>query len=71
MLKWMYNIPKLLAIPTPKRKGQKVTNEQWREWVAVWIELLLKKLNDLEDDTVVNILLGMIEPDPKKRWSAD
>lgn len=72
MLEWMYNIPNPPAIPMPKRKGQDVTEKQWRNWVAVWVDLLLKKLGDEEaDDTVVKILLRMIEPNPKKRWSAD
>lgn len=71
MLQWMYNIPNPPASPMPKRKGQQVTEKQWRNWAVEWVELLLKKLGDQEDDTVVEILLGMIEPDPKKRWSAD
>jgi serine/threonine protein kinase len=72
MLEWMYNIPDHPVIPMPKRKGQQVTEKQWHDWVTVWVELLLEKLGDQEaDDTVVKILLGMIEPDPKKRWSAD
>jgi serine/threonine protein kinase len=72
MFEWMYNIPNPPPIPEPKRKGQQVTRKQWRDWVAVWVELLLEKLSDEEaDDTVVKILLRMIEPNPKKRWSAD
>ena len=38
----------------------------------MWVERLLKKLDDQEaDDPLAKILLGMIKPDPKKRWSAD
>jgi serine/threonine protein kinase len=71
MLEWMYNVPNRPAIPTPRRKGQEVTEGQWRRWVTKWVELLLKKLDDQEDDLVVKILPKMIEPDPQKRWSAD
>ncbi|MCJ1386248.1 hypothetical protein MMC17_009374 [Xylographa soralifera] len=72
MLEWMYNIPNAPTIPTPKRKDLQVTKEQWCDWVTAWVELLLEKLGDQEvEDKVVKILLGMIEPDPKKRWSAD
>ena len=72
MLEWIYNIPNPPDIPMPKRKGQQATEKQWRDWVAKWVELLLRKLDDQEeDDMVVKILFRMIEPDSKKRWSAD
>ena len=72
MLEWMYNLPDSPLLPVPKRKGQQVTERQWRRWVDLWTTLLLEKLNDQEeDDLVAQILLGMIEPEPKKRWSAD
>ena len=35
-----------------------------------WSRSLLRKLKDEDDDQVVEILMGLIEFDPEKRWSA-
>lgn len=71
VLEWMYGIPTLPTVPTPKGRGTQVPTEMWREWVRTWSDQLLHKLEDENDSQVLDILLRMIEVEASKRWHAD
>src|SRR5438045_6795447 len=67
----IYGIPTPLARPTPRRNGETVPVEKWWDWIDIWSQRLLNKLEDEEEGQLVEILLGMIEVFPEKRWGAD
>lgn len=69
--KWLYGIPKTPTLPTPKKHEKKVRPERWHQWINTWSEWLLVKLEDEDDNQVVEILLGMIEVQVRKRWHAN
>lgn len=67
---WVWGIPEPPEAPKPKKRNGKVSAESWHDWVETWAELLLKKLEDQENDQLVQILDRMIEIEVKKRWPA-
>jgi len=68
---WLYGVPDLPTIPMPRRKETEVKPDHWHHWIDAWADLLLSKLDDQDSDSTVEILLGMIETRPKRRWPAD
>jgi len=67
----LYGIPDPPTVPTPRRKEKEVQPDQWHHWIDTWARSLLDKLEDEDCDPTVEILLGMIETRPKRRWPAD
>lgn len=70
ILEWLYDIPQPPTVPKHRTKNEKVSNSQWYKWINTWCQWLLNKLEN-EDDAAAEILLHMIEIEPKRRWSAD
>jgi serine/threonine protein kinase len=67
----IYSVPKLPTLPKLKKNEETVRDEKWMAWIDTWSQLLLNKLEDEEEGQLVEILCGMIEVCPKKRWGAD
>ena len=63
-------IPTPPALPTPRKKNEKVSDRKLCHWLDAWATLLLDKLDDQEDDQVVQILAHMIETKVTSRWTA-
>lgn len=68
---WLYGIPQLPTTPEPRNENERVSNDEWYNWINAWCGRLLDKLENEEDDAFVGILLRMIKIKPKRRWSAD
>ncbi len=71
IFEWMYGIPEPPAAPKPRNKNEEVSNHEWHSWIKIWCQRLLDKLKNEEDDTLMEILLHMIETKPRRRWPAD
>ena len=71
VLDWIYNAPDPPADPRAGLKGESPSLPSLQNWIRAWTQLLLKKLNDQENDRVVQLLSRMVEVDVSKRWSAD
>ena len=68
---WLYDIPDPPTVPRPRRNEKKVQPHQWRKWIDKWACSLRHKLEDQDNDLMMEILLHMIEIHPKVRWRAD
>jgi serine/threonine protein kinase len=68
---WLYGIPDPPTAPTPRNKEKEIRLNQWYGWIDTWSQRLLNRLDDQDDDPAVEILLGMIECLPEKRWPAN
>jgi serine/threonine protein kinase len=65
---WLYGVVNLPDIPT--RKGE--TDEVfWFAWLDLWVNVLLRKLEDEHDDNTIRILRRMIEMRVPSRWPAN
>ena len=67
---WIYDLPDPPDEPAPRKKNQEVSKKQWYTWLDKWVELLLDKLEDEEEDLAIQILVCMIETRATLRWSA-
>lgn len=70
-LESIYGIPTPPTAPAPRRRAKTVQADAWWEWIKTWSRQLLDKLEDEEEGQMVEILLGMINVLPEKRWGAD
>ncbi|KAF7507544.1 hypothetical protein GJ744_010335 [Endocarpon pusillum] len=71
VFEWLYGIPDPPIVPAPRKKEKEVQPDRWYEWIDTWSQWLLNKLDNEDDDPAVEILLGMIEVLPEKRWPTD
>jgi serine/threonine protein kinase len=67
----VYSVPRLPTLPKPRRNEETVRDEKWVAWIDAWSQLLLNKLENEEEGQLVEILCGMIEVCPEKRWGTD
>ena len=70
VLKWLYDIPDPPDVPEPTKNKESVLCKDWLPWVKRWAFQLLKKLDDQDEDKLVNILGHMLELKVSKRWPA-
>lgn len=61
---WIYNLP---DVPASKNKNEDFFGKQWHD---EWVRLILTKLKNEEDDSIVQILVCMLETKVSSRWSA-
>ena len=59
-----------VTVPKQKKKNEEVSAQKLYDWIDAWAELLLNKLEDQENDRVIQILVRMIEVEVRKRWPA-
>lgn len=70
-IEWMFGIPKPPAVPTPEKEGRPIPQKSWNEWVEAWVISLLAKICQAgAGDPLIDILIHMVEQNPKKRWTA-
>lgn len=69
ILEGMYGTLVTPGVPTPAVE-ERVTSQQWLEWLRLWCGRIVKKLNDQDEDQVVEILLQVLKVKPSERWSA-
>jgi len=67
---WIYRTPDPPDTPEPKEGNMAELEEKWCDWIEIWANLLLDKLEDQEQDQLVPLLLRMIEFKVKDRWPA-
>lgn len=63
VFEWIYSI---LNSPDISKE---VSVQKLYDWIDAWAELLLNKLEDQENDQIIQILIQMIEIKIRKRWS--
>jgi len=68
IFEWIYGLPTLPAFPKARTKRGTITTSQWYDWVADWTALLLRRLEDEDEDQLIKILFHMIEVNAKERW---
>ena len=67
---WIYDLSSPSNVSTSKKKNEEVSDKQWYTWFDTWIGLLFDKLKNEENDSVIQILICMIETKVTSRWSA-
>lgn len=64
---WLYSV--VNPPDLPRRRGE--TEEvSWFAWLDLWVDMLLTKLEDEDDDRAIRILSCMIETKVPSRWPA-
>ncbi|QPG95328.1 hypothetical protein C2857_000150 [Epichloe festucae Fl1] len=67
-LEWLYYIP---APPdVPESQDSHVPSREWHLWIRAWSDMLRDRLEDEDDDKVIEILHHMIYVDASRRWPA-
>jgi len=67
---WIYGLPNPPNAPAPRKKNEEVSGKQWYTWLDKWVGLVLDKMEDEEDGSVIQILICMVETKVTSRWSA-
>ena len=70
VIEWIYSIPNPPSFPVPRKKNEKISEQELYNWLDSWTALLLDELEDQEDDQVIQILVHMIEIKARERWAA-
>ena len=68
VFEWIYGIPNSPDVSKPKNENEEVSAQKLYNWVDAWAELLINKLEDQENDQVIQILVWMIKVKVRKRW---
>ena len=71
VFKWIYGIPNPPDVPKPKKKNEEVSAQKLYDWIDAWAERLLNKLEDQENDQVIQILVRMIQVKVRSRSGKD
>ena len=71
-IEWIYNISTHSNVFTSKKQKRKILFKIWSEWITIWTENLLDKLNDENENEnqLINMFFHMIQFKVDKRWSA-
>jgi len=68
ILEWIYGLPTTPAFPKARTKRGTITTSQWYDWVADWTTLLLRRLEDEDEDQLTKVLFHMIVVNARERW---
>ncbi|KAK0247419.1 hypothetical protein LTS09_017453 [Friedmanniomyces endolithicus] len=64
---WLYSV---VDPPDPPQRRGETEEVSWFAWLDLWVDLLLTKLEDEDDDRAILILNCMIETKVPSRWPA-
>jgi serine/threonine protein kinase len=70
VFEWIYGILNPPDPPSPRKKNERVSDRRLYNWLDTWTMLLFDRLEDQEDDKVIQILAHMIEIKATSRWAA-
>ncbi|GAB0138366.1 hypothetical protein EsDP_00006601 [Epichloe bromicola] len=67
-LEWLHHIPAPPDVPDSQHSH--VPSREWHLWIREWSDMLRDRLEDEDDDKVIEILHRMIYVDASRRWPA-
>lgn len=68
VLEWIYGVPTPPNAPTSRGDESSVPQARWYQRTTSRTQRLISKLDDQEDDSIVEILLGMVVVEVEVRW---